>query len=449
MSQPAETIFALASGGGPSGVAVLRLSGPKAGEMLTALTGRALPEPRKAVFAKLKHPKSGEVLDDGLVLWFPGPASFTGEDVAEFQIHGGKAVVAAFLETLAGFEGARLAEPGEFTRRAFDNGKMDLTEAEGLADLIHAETEAQRKQALRQMEGALGALYEGWRERLVHALAHQEAGIDFIEEEDIPEEITRAVGAAVESLKNDIANHLADGHRGERLRDGIRIAIIGPPNAGKSSLLNRLARREAAIVSNIAGTTRDVIEVHLDLGGFPVVVSDTAGLRESGDVIEEEGVRRAHRVAEEADIRVIVLDGAFWPRIDSATQQAMEKNDDSLIVINKWDIAEDKTTISSGFKASGTISAKTGEGLEAFLAHLTKLIGERWEQGATPWLTRERHREALEDSLAALNRYQNDGDEELAAEDLRLAARALGRITGRVDVEDLLDVIFSEFCIGK
>jgi len=444
-----ETIFALASGGGPSGVAVLRLSGPGAGGAIKAFTGKALPEPRRAVFTRLRHPNTQDILDDGLVLWFPGPASFTGEDVAEFQIHGGKAVVAAFLEALSSLKGLRLAEPGEFTRRAFDNGKMDLTEAEGLADLIHAETEAQRKQALRQMEGALGDLYEGWRERLVRALAHQEAGIDFIEEEDIPEEIIAAVSKAVEALKADIENHLRDGHKGERLRDGIRIAIIGPPNAGKSSLLNRLARREAAIVSNIAGTTRDVIEVHLDLGGFPVVVSDTAGLRESGDQIEEEGVRRARRVAEEADIRVVVLDGAFWPRIDSATQQALAENDDSLIVINKWDIAKNENTTCSSLSVSGTLSAKTGEGLEAFLGYLTKLIAVRWEQGSTPWLTRERHRAALEDSLDALNRYQAEGDEELAAEDLRLAARALGRITGRVDVEDLLDVIFSEFCIGK
>jgi len=444
-----DTIFALASGGGPSGVAVLRLSGPAAGEVITTLTGRDLPEPRRAVFVQMKKPGSDDVLDDGLVLWFPGPASFTGEDIAEFQIHGGKAVVAAFLKTLSEIDGLRMAEPGEFTRRAFDNGKMDLTEAEGLADLIHAETEAQRKQALRQMEGALGELYEGWRDRLVRALAHQEAGIDFIEEEDIPEEITSAVTEAVESLKQDIDAHLHDGHRGERLRDGIRIAIIGPPNAGKSSLLNRLARREAAIVSNIAGTTRDVIEVHLDLGGYPVVISDTAGLRESGDVIEEEGVRRAKAAAAQADIRVVVLDGAFWPRIDSATQQAMAENDDSLIVINKWDIAERKNTTSSGFVVSGTLSAKTGEGLEAFLSKVTAIIERQWEQGATPWLTRERHRVSLEEALSALNRYHNEGDEELAAEDLRLAARALGRITGRVDVEDLLDVIFSEFCIGK
>ena len=449
MSFHGDTIFALASGGGPSGVAVLRLSGPAAGEVITTLTGRDLPEPRRAVFVQMKKPGSDDVLDDGLVLWFPGPASFTGEDIAEFQIHGGKAVVAAFLKTLSEIDGLRMAEPGEFTRRAFDNGKMDLTEAEGLADLIHAETEAQRKQALRQMEGALGELYEGWRDRLVRALAHQEAGIDFIEEEDIPEEITSAVTEAVESLKQDIDAHLHDGHRGERLRDGIRIAIIGPPNAGKSSLLNRLARREAAIVSNIAGTTRDVIEVHLDLGGYPVVISDTAGLRESGDVIEEEGVRRAKAAAAQADIRVVVLDGAFWPRIDSATQQAMAENDDSLIVINKWDIAERKNTTSSGFVVSGTLSAKTGEGLEAFLSKVTAIIERQWEQGATPWLTRERHRVSLEEALSALNRYHNEGDEELAAEDLRLAARALGRITGRVDVEDLLDVIFSEFCIGK
>jgi tRNA modification GTPase len=407
-----QTIYALSSGAGPAGVAVIRLSGPDAGPALLRLTGRdALPVARRALLSALKSPDGGERIDDGLVLWFPAPYSYTGEDAAELHVHGGPAVVAAALAALGGISGLRVAEPGEFTRRAFLNGKMDLTAAEGVADLVAAETDAQRRQALRQAEGELGRLYDGWRDGATRVLAHFEAYIDFPDEE-LPEDVVNAIGHDISSLVDTISQHIDDGHRGERLRHGLDIAIVGPPNAGKSSLLNRLARRDAAIVAETAGTTRDVIEVAMDLGGYPVTLADTAGLRAAEGPIEEEGVRRARKRAEAADLRILVLDGGdplgVWP-----------------------------------------ISATTGEGLDALLDRLEAAVSERIGLTGQPAITRARHREALEDCLAALRRAQAAALPELAAEDLRLAVRALGRITGRVDVEDLLDVIFRDFCIGK
>jgi len=441
-----QTIYALASGAGRCGVAVIRLSGPHALDVLKALSGKDNFKARYAHRVQLIDPNTKEALDDGLALYFPGPNSFTGEDVVELQVHGGRAVVTSVQEVLAGFDGLRLAEPGEFTRRAFENDKMDLTAAEGLADLIHAETRAQAKQALRQMDGALGTLYNDWADRILNVLARFEAVIDF-PDEDLPEEIEQGVRAKVDTLRGEIEDHLKDGHRGEMLRDGVRLAIVGPPNAGKSSLLNHLAKREVAIVSDIAGTTRDVIESHLDIGGYPVVVSDTAGIRHSDDVIEVEGIRRAQSTAEQADLKVILFDSGDWPNLDERTVSLIDE--DSLVVFNKIDKAAKPDITDIGGRIPLYMSAKSGEGLSDFFKALEQEVAERCMMTGAPALTRARHREALEDCVAALVRFAQIDLAELAAEDLRMAMRSLGRITGRIDVEDVLDVVFSDFCIGK
>lgn len=439
------TIYALATAPGRSGVAVVRISGPAAGSALAALTGRTLPAPRRAVLTKLRDPRSGDALDDALVLRFTAPASFTGEDVVELHLHGGRAVVTGVIEALATLPGLRLAEPGEFTRRAFENGKLDLTEAEAVADLIDAETTAQRRQALRQMEGALGKLYDGWRERLTRALAHIEADIDFAED-DLPGGVADAVRPVITGLAGEIAAHLDDGGRGERLREGLHIAIVGAPNAGKSSLLNALARRDAAIVSARAGTTRDIIEVHLDLGGYPVVLADTAGLREAAaDEVEEEGIRRARDRAARADVKVAVFDATTLPDLDPATLGLIDA--DTVVVFNKTDLATGKDLRPDLFPI--LVSAHTGAGLKALEETLTAFSADRLAIGSAPSLTRARHRAALTECRESLLRALDAPLPELAAEDVRLASRALGRITGRVDVEDLLDVIFRDFCIGK
>ncbi|MEE8352457.1 MAG: tRNA uridine-5-carboxymethylaminomethyl(34) synthesis GTPase MnmE [Rhodospirillales bacterium] len=443
------TIYALATAPGVAGIAIIRVSGPDAGKALEAMTGERV-APRFAKRVKITNPKTSEPIDDGLVLWFPGPASFTGEDVCELHVHGGHAVVQGVLEGLGGVSGLRLAEAGEFTRRAFENGKMDLTAAEGLADLVAAETAAQRKQALRQLDGELGRIYETWRERLLAALAHREANIDF-SDEDLPDGIDSAANAELADIEQEIGAHLADNRRGERLRSGLLIAIIGPPNAGKSSLLNQLARRDAAIVSEVAGTTRDVIEVHLDLGGFPVIVADTAGLREGGEAIEAEGVRRAHAKAENADLRLAVFDGATWPDTDPMTAALVD--DDTVVVVSKADLGVLAVPLEVGGQKALAISAQTGDGIDDLLAAIDGRVHGMINAPAAPALTRLRHRDALEECHAALGRFlgatERDKTPELAAEDLRLAVRALGRITGRVDVDDVLDVIFRDFCIGK
>lgn len=446
-----DTVFAVASAPGRGGVAVLRISGPAAGGALEALSRRPLPPPRRATLARLRDPASGEPIDSGLVLWFPGPASFTGEDVVELHVHGGRAVVAAIGEALSSLPGLRPAEPGEFTRRAFENGRLDLTEAEAVADLVAAETEAQRRQALRQMEGALGRLYEGWRARLTRALAHMEAEIDF-PDEDLPEGVGSAARPELAALAGEIRAHLDDGHRGERLRDGISVAILGAPNAGKSSLLNALARRDAAIVSERAGTTRDVVEVGLDLGGYPVTVADTAGLREAEDEVEAEGVRRALARAERADLRIAVFDATRLPEVDPRTAALVDA--DTVVVLNKVDALAPGVGAAPMFHVKPPpdalrVSAATGAGIPALLERLSELVARRYAVGPSPALTRARHRSALEGCRDALLRALDAPLPELAAEDVRLAARALGRITGRVDVEDLLDVIFRDFCIGK
>jgi tRNA modification GTPase len=416
----------------------VRISGPEAGQALIALIG-GLPQPRRARHAPLRDPSSGATIDDGIALWFPAPSSVTGEDVAELQVHGSRAVVAALIDAL-GRLGLRLAEPGEFTRRAFFNRKLDLVQAEAIADLTAAETEAQRRQALRQLDGELGMIYRSWSARLLRMLAHLEAAIDF-PDEDLPPAIEAQVATETAALVTEIAAHLADGRRGERLRDGIAIAIVGPPNAGKSSLLNALSQREAAITSPIAGTTRDVIEVAIDLAGFPVVLADTAGLRESADIVEQEGLRRAVARAETAEMRLFVFDAR---RPEDAVGASAWPGRDTLLVANKIDLANDPA-LPPGALA---VSALTGLGLGDLVATLAGRVAADYDTAA-PLLTRARHRASLEDTREALGRSLAASDPELRAEDLRIAWRSLGRITGSVDVEDLLDVIFADFCIGK
>ena len=446
---PADTIFACATAPGRAGIAVIRISGPRVLAVLQVL-GAPSPVARRLTRARFRDPESQELIDDGLAALFPAPQSYTGEAMAELHLHGSRAVIAALLDALGRQPGLRLADPGEFTRRAFENGKLDLTQAEAVADLVDAETAAQRRQALRQLSGELHGLYDDWRGRLLRALAHIEAAIDF-PDEGLPDSISEQVSGTVSGLVDQIAGHLADNRRGERLRDGLSVAILGPPNAGKSSLLNALARREAAITAATAGTTRDVIEVHLDLGGYPAIVADTAGLREAGDAIEAEGVRRAQARAAEADLKLLVLD-ATRPEEASPSIRALV-DADTLVVANKIDLAP-KDSDAAWADALGEtpalrLSVKKGTGLDALLARLTQELAHRFDAGSAPLITRARHRAALEECLAALRRYDAAALPELAAEDLRLAARALGRITGRVDVEDLLDIIFRDFCIGK
>lgn len=435
-----DTIFAPATPAGRGGVAVLRISGPAAGPALQALTGRLLPVPRLATLAELGDPADGAPLDRGLALWFPGPASYTGEDVVELHLHGGRAVIRGVVEALSRIEGLRPAEPGEFTRRAFLAGKLDLTEAEAVADLVDAETKAQRLQALRQLGGALGQLYEGWRSALMRALAMTEAALDF-PDEGLPPDLAAEAERIVTEVSAAIAAHLDDAGRGERLREGVHIAILGPVNAGKSSLLNALARRDAAIVSDQPGTTRDVVEVALDLRGFPVVLADTAGLRDTADEIEAEGIRRSHHRAAEADLRLVIRDAGE----PAPTDPALGPGPDTIRVANKMDRAPDALRAEDEI----ALSVHTGVGLDRLLDVLAEAVEQRLTGDGSPALTRARHRAALADARDALARVPSAPLPELAAEDLRLALRAIGHITGRVDVEDMLDLLFGSFCIGK
>lgn len=454
--QKQDTIFALATPPGVSGVAVLRVSGPLALQSLAVLADKKAEDikPRFAYFGRLKHPVSRETIDEALWLYFKSPASFTGEDVVEYHLHGSMAVISEMLDVLAAQAGHRMAEPGEFTRRAYQNDKMDLTKAEAVADLIHAETQLQKQQALRQMGGALNKLYEGWREDLARSLAYVEADLDF-PDEDLPDGVVEVVRPKIETLAADIAAHLNDNRRGERLRSGVKIAVIGAPNAGKSSLVNALAQRDVAIVSQHAGTTRDVIEAHLDLGGYPVIIADTAGLRpeelgESGqDGIEAEGIRRALDWAAQADIKLLLFDAGDAPDWDKHSCALIDEY--ALVVVNKIEtLTEAGVEGPSGQDYIG-ISVQSGQGMDQFLAALTAKVKDLIGQNETPALTRQRHRHNLQDTQEALGRaLAGEGVlPELVAEDIRIAMRSLGRITGRVDVEDLLDIIFKDFCIGK
>ena len=441
-----DTIAAVSSGTGGA-VAVIRLSGPQSGAVLTALAGR-LPEPRRAQLARLRHPATGEALDQGLALWFPGPRSATGEDMAELQIHGGRAVVAAVLGAVLTVPGLRPAEAGEFTRRAFLNGRMDLTEAEGLADLIAAETQAQRRLAFAHAFGHLGQQVEAWRGRLIRAMALVEAGIDFADEDDVPAGARALAKPEVTALLEELTRALAD-RRGALVREGALIAIAGLPNAGKSSLLNALARREVAIVSDEPGTTRDLLEVALDLDGHKVTLVDTAGLREAESRVEAEGIRRARARMAEADLVLWVHDLTDG----LAPAEAPVTADAPLWLLgNKVDRAEGSPVLDAAWaRHQLTVSAARGEGLEDLTAALGRFIAER-AAGEHPALLRARHRASADDARChlalALERW-DALDDELLAEELRLAARALGRMTGAIGVEDLLDVVFREFCIGK
>ncbi|MBL26559.1 MAG: tRNA uridine-5-carboxymethylaminomethyl(34) synthesis GTPase MnmE [Rhodospirillaceae bacterium] len=435
-----DTIFAPATAKGAAGVAVLRVSGPEAANACTQIAG-GLPEPRKAVLRRLRD-AAGATIDHGLILWFPQPESFTGEDVVEFHVHGGRAVIGGLCEVLGGIAGLRPAEAGEFTRRGFINGRFDLTAAEGIADLVAAETAAQRRQALRQMEGGLAALYDRWRGALIGMLAHAEAVIDFVDE-DLPEDVQARMQERVSEIAAEIGCHLGDFRRGERLRDGVLIALVGAPNAGKSSLMNRLAQRDVAIVAETAGTTRDVIEARLDIGGYAVTVADTAGLRGAAEGVEAEGIRRAHRMAENADIVLHVTDATD---MNSEPAGAIGADERVILVRNKTDLIAGPTDRGGDGVA---ISCLTGDGIEDLLGQLVGRLEGMYGGGTDVLPTRERHRAGLTRAHEALKRFRTAGAPELEAEELRRAVREIGRITGRVDVEDILDRIFSDFCIGK
>ena len=441
-----DTIFAQSSGHGRAGVAVIRVSGPNAGVVVERMAA-PMPKPRFAAFRTIRNPVSGEVLDQALVLWFPAPKSETGEDMAELQVHGGRAVVAGVFEAIGSIQGCRLAEPGEFARRAFENGKLDLTGVEGLADLIDAETAAQRRQALRQADGALARLYGGWRAELIEALALLEAAIDFSDEGDVARDAEGMSRARVAALRDAIARHLDDGHRGELVRDGFHVVLAGAPNSGKSSLLNALARRDVAIVSDEAGTTRDIIEVKLDLKGLPVVVSDTAGIREAAGKVEQEGIRRALQRAGQADLVVWLVDASNAQGGDSVGMP--DVGVDKLVVLSKADLV-DAGRLPPVAKTI-RVSAVTGQGIDVLTGLLADAARARIGSDEAPALTQARHRCHLEQGLGSLRAAlaQPAGATELGAEDLRRAADALGRVTGAVDVEDVLDAVFGRFCIGK
>lgn len=445
----ADTIFALATAAGRAAVAVVRISGPDTLRMVEALAGRA-PAPRMAALRRLRH--DGVELDEALVLRFEGLASYTGEDSAEFHVHGGRAVVEALLAALSAL-GLRLAEPGEFTRRAFENGKLDLAQAEGVADLIDAETEAQRRQALGQVGGALSQRYDRWRDLLVQSLAMLEAAVDF-PDEDLPEEVAERARPGLRVLAEELDSALADVSRGRRVRDGYRIALVGAPNAGKSTLLNGLVERDAAIVTDTPGTTRDVIEVPLVLGGYRVLVADTAGLRETEDLIEAEGVRRARRWSEEADLRLWVVDGFYVEQVEDL-ETTVRPGD--WLVLNKADIANANTLSEAEARWTGEglvvrqLSARAEGAVSGLREELASHVADALSGAEFPAATRLRHAERLSEARSYIARALSDiGLEvELAAEDVRLAARALEKITGRVDPEDVLGRVFSTFCIGK
>ncbi|PPR11039.1 MAG: tRNA modification GTPase MnmE [Alphaproteobacteria bacterium MarineAlpha11_Bin1] len=440
-----DTIFALATAKGRGGISIFRISGVAASVVLLAVTSRdALPEPRQAIRCRMVDPSINAPLDDGVAIWFPQPASFTGEDVAELHCHGGRATCEAIAAALSAFPGIRMAEPGEFSKRAFLAGKIDLTEAEAIADLIDAETEAQRRQALAQLGGGLSSRLETWRSQVIEILAYSEAWIDF-PEDDIPTDVEVSVRAKLSKLAVEIEGFLDDKRRGERLRDGLQVAILGAPNAGKSSLMNALAARDVAIVSEKAGTTRDVIEVHLDLGGWPVTLADTAGVRDAVDPVEQEGIRRAVNRAETSDICLVLFDQTG--PVDEASLDLLSLPG-AIAVSTKIDL---KPGMSRGPAPDAFfVSAKTGDGLQGLLSGLEKRSAELMKAvSGDPPLTRLRHRTALKACLDALRRASTTEVPELFAEDLRQGAQALGSITGRVDIEDLLDVIFADFCIGK
>lgn len=438
MQPRARTIYALATPPGRGGVAVIRVSGAEAAQALSRLT--TLPAPRKAALRTLKNEE--KIFDRALCLYFPAPHSFTGEEVVELHLHGGRAVVKSMLAYLGTLPGLRLAEPGEFARRAFMNGKLDLAEAEGLADLINAETEAQHRQAMRQFSGGNSAVYESLRQSVIKPLSFLEAYIDF-PDEDIPPQVLQEVERDISALKANITLLLDDGAIGEQIREGVEIALVGAPNAGKSTLMNALTKRDISIVSAEAGTTRDVIEVPLDIGGYKVTLVDMAGIRESHHEIERQGIDRARKKIGEAALKLLLIDVVANAEIHRESLALMD--DYTLLIYTKCDLAYPPITPSPAL----AVSAETGEGIEQLITTIRQWLDEKFTALPSPLITQSRHREALADALAALERFSSELPIEIQCEELRHAAFAIAKITGKIEVDDILDLVFSSFCIGK
>ncbi len=442
------TIYALSTGPGISGIAIVRVSGEDTKKVIQLLTGATVPEPRVATLRKINKINTSELIDEGIILWFPGPGSYTGEDMAEFHIHGSKAVIDALHASISKVENCRLAEPGEFTRLAFQNGKINLLKAESIADLISAETEIQRQQAIKIMKGKSADKFNELRKKLLKILSHIEAKIDF-PDEDLPKDILQDIKKTSNEVILNIKKILDDQRVGERIREGFKISIIGPTNAGKSSLLNQLSNREVAIVSEIAGTTRDVIEVHLNIDGCPVVISDTAGIRDSKDEIEKKGIKLAFEKAEDSDLKLIVID-AKSPDFNGVLTELMDEN--AILVINKSDLLDGN--LSSEIKNLDyvLISVKKNLNLENLILKIKNKLKNKFITSDDILITRERHRQHLKQSLNYLENFEEKNEEkdfDKAAEDLRLAAQHLGMIVGKIDVEEILGSIFNDFCIGK
>ena len=442
------TIFALSTGPGISGVAIIRISGNETRKVVEALTGEPLPRPRVACLKKFNKINSSELIDEGILLWFPGPNSYTGEDMAEIQVHGSKAVIDALHSSLSGIENCRLAEPGEFTKLAFQNGKINLLKAESIADLISSETEIQRQQAIKIMNGKSADQFNFLREKLLKILSHVEAKIDF-PDEDLPNNILDEIKNSSDEVITKIKKVLDDQKVGERIREGFKIAIVGPTNAGKSSLMNYLSNRDVAIISEIAGTTRDVIETHLNIDGYPVIISDTAGIRDSKNDIEKKGIKLSLNRAEEADLKLVVAD-AKNPDFTGVLKDFLDEN--AILVINKSDLL--KNDIDSDFKKTNhvLISIKENKNIEELISKIKNNLKNKFITSDDTLITRERHRQHLQQCLDHLNNFNQKKeieDFDKAAEDLRLATRHLGMIVGKVDVEEILGSIFNDFCIGK
>ena len=442
------TIYALSTGPGVSGVAIIRISGPDTLKVIKLLTNKEVPRPREATLRKINNIETSELIDEGIVLWFPGPESYTGEDMAEIQVHGSKAVIDAIHKNISNIENCRFAEPGEFTKLAFQNGKIDLLKAESVADLISSETEIQRKQAVKIMSGRSADKFNSLREKLLQILSHVEAKIDF-PDEDLPKDILNKIKKDTDEVLKDIEKILNDQKAGERIREGFKIAILGPTNAGKSSLINHLSNRDVAIVSEIAGTTRDVIETHLNIDGYPVIVSDTAGIRESVDEIEKKGIKLSLNRAEEADLKLVVVDAKNTDFTD--TLKGLLDNN-AILVLNKSDLLEKDIDPEVKRINHVLISIKNNLNIDKLIQKIKDILKNKFITSDDILITRERHRQHLEQCVSHLKRFNQKKqveDFDIAAEDLRLAARHLGMIVGKVDVEEILGSIFNDFCIGK
>ena len=443
------TIFSLSSGPGVSGVAIIRISGPDCKKIIDKMVNSPLPAPRVATLKKINKINTNELIDQGLILWFPGPESYTGEDLLEFHVHGSRAVIDAIIKSISEIKNCRLAEPGEFTKKAFQNGKINLLQAESVADLISSETEIQRRQAIEIMKGNHSSKYENWRNKLIKILSNIEAKIDF-PDEDLPKNILEKIKNTTSQLIKEMSKALDDQNVGERIREGFKIAILGPTNAGKSSLLNYLSKREVAIVSEFAGTTRDIIETHLNIDGYPVVMSDTAGIREAKDEIEKRGIKLALKKAEDADLNIVVIEpksGYF-----TGVLKGLINSEKTILVVNKLDLGVDKIERELKNFNPIYISIKKEKNLSMLIKIIRDKLKNKFLSTEDTLITRERHRQHLKQCLNYLENFEtkkSENDFDKAAEDLRLATRHLGMIVGKVDVEEILDSIFSDFCIGK